>query len=87
MNKKKKQFRLYDIYRCAATGYTDEIAGIESYEVNKDATTINIIFKHESVNKRYLCSFCSNEDERKDLIKSINKKLGNCQKPGKKGGK
>lgn len=84
MNKKKKQFRLYDIYRCAATGYTDEIAGIESYEVNKDATTISIIFKHESINQWY---FCSNEDERKDLIKSINKKLGNCQKPGKKGGK
>ena len=84
MNKKKKQFRLYDIYRCAATGYTSEIAGIESYEVNKDASTISIIFKHENINQRY---FCSNEDERKDLIKSINKKLGNCQKPGKKGGK
>ena len=84
MNKKKKQFRLYDIYRCAATGYTSEIAGIESYEVNKDASTINIIFKHESINQVY---FCSNEEERKDLIKSINKKLGNCQKPGKKGGK
>ena len=84
MNKKKKQFRLYDIYRCAATGYTDEIAGIESYEVNKDASTISITFKYGSINQRY---FCSNEDERKDLIKSINKKLGNCQKPGKKGGK
>ena len=84
MNKKKKQFRLYDIYICAATGYTSEIAGIESYEVNKDASTINIIFKHESINQVY---FCSNEEERKDLIKSINKKLGNCQKPGKKGGK
>ena len=84
MNKKKKQFRLYDIYRCAATGYTSEIAGIESYEVNKDASTISIIFKYEGINQRY---FCSNEDERKDLIKSINKKLGNCQKPGKKGGK
>lgn len=84
MNKKKKQFRLYDIYRCAATGYTDEIAGIESYEVNKDASTISIIFKHERINQVY---FCSNEEERKDLIKSINKKLGNCQKPGKKGGK
>lgn len=84
MNRKKKQFRLYDIYRCAATGHTSEIAGIESYEVNKDASTISIIFKHESINQWY---FCSNEDERKDLIKSINKKLGNCQKPGKKGGK
>lgn len=84
MNKKKKQFRLYDIYRCAATGYTSEIAGIVTYQVNKDASTISIVFKHEGINQRY---FCSNEDERKDLIKSINKKLGNCQKPGKKGGK
>lgn len=84
MNKKKKQFRLYDIYRCAATGYTSEITGIGTYQVNKDASTITIRLKNDSMVQVY---FCSNEDERKDLIKSINKKLGNCQKPGKKGGK
>lgn len=84
MNKKKKQFRLYDIYRCAATGYTSEIAGIGTYKVNKDASIITIRLKNDSIVQAY---FCSNEDERKDLIKSINKKLGNCQKPGKKGGK
>ena len=84
MNKKKKQFRLYDIYRCAATGHTSEIAGIGTYQVNKDASTITIRLKNDSMVQVY---FCSNEDERKDLIKSINKKLGNCQKPGKKGGK
>lgn len=84
MNKKKKQFRLYDIYRCAATGCTSEIAGIGTYQVNKDASTITIRLKNDSMVQVY---FCSNEDERKDLIKSINKKLGNCQKPGKKGGK
>ena len=81
MNKNKKQFRLYDIYRCAATGCISKIVGIETYEANKDASTINITLKNDSMSRVY---FCSNEDERKDVVKLINKKLGNCQKPGKR---
>lgn len=78
----KKQFRLFDLYRYASTGEQSNIFGVESYECNDDCTTIVV---------RYMPSlggscnyFCVNEFERKQIVKTINERLGNCRKPGKK---
>ena len=79
--KYKKQFRLYDIYRYAATGIESHVEGIHSYEVNRDATVMTVRYGEYAVSQIY---FMNNEDERKDIVKYVNKRLGNCQTPGKK---
>lgn len=85
--KSKKQFRLYDIYRYAATGQMSEITGILSYECNDDATTIAINFEDytgefpRGVQRMY---FSSNEYELKQIVKEVNQRLGNCLKPGRR---
>jgi hypothetical protein len=76
----KKQFRLYDIYRFAASGNISSIRGIESYEVNKDATTLHIVFD----NCDTLTRFAKIEDDLKAIVKEVNKILRNCRKPGRK---
>ena len=78
MIKYKKQFRLYDIYRYAATGVESKIKGIHSYEVNSDATAMTICFSDGYI-KVY---FANNEAELKDIVRSVNKILGNCYTPG-----
>ena len=78
MIKYKKQFRLYDIYRYAATGVESKIKGIHSYEVNNYATAMTICFSDGYI-KVY---FASNEAELKDIVRSVNKRLGNCDTPG-----
>ena len=78
MIKYKKQFRLYDIYRYAATGVESKIKGIHSYEVNRDATAMTIRFGDEYI-KVY---FADNEAELKNIVRSVNKRLGNCDTPG-----
>lgn len=79
MIKYKKQFRLYDIYRYAATGIESNIHGIHSYEVNRDATVMTVRFGDYEHSKIY---FASNEQELKDIVRSVNKRLGNCDTPG-----
>lgn len=79
MSKYKKQFRLYDIYRYAATGIESKIKGIHSYEVNSDATVMTVRFGDHEHSKIY---FASNEQELKDIVHSVNKRLGNCDTPG-----
>lgn len=79
MIKYKKQFRLYDIYRYAATGVESKIKGIHSYEVNRDATVMTVRFGDYEHSKIY---FASNEAELKDIVRSVNKRLGNCDTPG-----
>ena len=79
--KRKKQFRLYDIYRYAATGEESSIEGIHSYEVNRDATVMTVRYGEYAISQIY---FAKNEAERKEIVKYINKRLGNCQTPGKK---
>ena len=79
MIKYKKQFRLYDIYRYAATGVESKIKGIHSYEVNRDATVMTVRFDDYARSKIY---FASNEQELKDIVRSVNKRLGNCDTPG-----
>lgn len=79
--KYKKQFRLYDIYRYAATGEESHIEGIYGYEVNKDATVIAVCFGDAKHQKMY---FANNEKELKEIVRHVNKRLGNCATPGPK---
>ena len=80
MQKVKKQFRLYDVYRYAATGEQSNIQGIDSYECNKDATTL--VIRYEGCGG--VNFFPRTEKELKEVIRSINKTLGNCDIPGPK---
>lgn len=81
MSRVKKQFRLYDVYRYAATGIESKIEGIHSYECNKDATTLTVRFGEYAVSKFW---FPRDEKELRDVIREVNKRLNNCAKPGKK---
>ena len=72
---------MYDIYRYATTGVESEIKGIHSYEVNRDATVMTVRFGDYEHSKIY---FASNETELKDIVRSVNKRLGNCSIPGPK---
>lgn len=83
MSKKKykKQFRLYDVYRYATTQEMSLIENITSYEVNRDASVLRVRFFGDPVSSRYTAK---NEDELKEVIRTINRKLGNCCKPGPK---
>lgn len=78
----KKQFRLYDLYRYAATGQQSQIRGIHSYECNAEATTITVRFNPDGSNS--IIRFASDEGERKAIVTEVNKRLNNCQKPGRK---
>lgn len=77
--KYKKQFRLYDIYRYAVTNEQSHIEGIDYYNVNKDASIIHIKFPGIIGAHKYIAR---NEDELKEVVRQVNKKLGNCSKPG-----
>ena len=88
INKTKKQFRLYDIYRYAATGEQSSIRGIESYECNATASAMVIRFTDWTGQFRYglpVNYFAKNEKELKRIVKEVNKRLGNCMKPGRVG--
>lgn len=79
----KKQFRLYDIYRCAAIGERSNIQGIANYECDVTATHITVRFDN---GHHFVKSFCSNEQELRELVKDVNKRLNNCARPGPKKG-
>lgn len=86
--KVKKQFRLYDIYRYLSTEHFDNIKGISSfYCIKKDNTfTIHIYYVNKSLTA--LEGFASyttmTEVGLRNIVKEVNKMLGNCRKPGKK---
>lgn len=82
--KYKKQFRLYDIYRYAVTKEMSHIEGIEAYEVNRDASVIEVKYS-DTIGPVKVTKYCAkNEDELKEVVRTINAKLGNCYKPGPK---
>jgi hypothetical protein len=85
--KEKKQFRLYDIYRYAATGEMSNIIGILDYECNVTATTLTVRFEDHTGQFKHGVScnyFAKNEFELKQIVKEINQRLGNCLKPGRR---
>lgn len=83
MSKRKKQFRLFDVYRQSFTGIASEIKGIITYKVTKTLfgiTTIHIKFEagwEEDYNGH-------TEQDIKDIVRNVNKELKNCMKPGRK---
>ena len=76
----KKQFRLYDIYRYVATKRMSNIMGIRWYTISDDCYTINIRLS----SGKDLNYVAHNESRRKDVVREINKILGNTKKPGRK---
>lgn len=80
----KKQFRQYDIYRTAVTGNMSAIKGIKSYYAIKlkDSLHIRVTFENEIGE---FDTYCDDEKQVKLLVREVNKHLGNCRKPGKKG--
>ena len=85
--RKRIQFRIYDIYRCAVTGEATEIKGIVNYECNKDASVILIHFcdptgqEEFGIPKTY---FAKTEEDLYNIVYNVNIRLGNCVKPGRK---
>lgn len=81
--KYKKQFRLYDIYRCAVTKEMSHIEGIQAYDVNSDASVVRVKYA-DTIGPVSIFYCAKNEDELKEVVRTINAKLGNCYKPGPK---
>lgn len=79
IGKPKKQFRLYDIYRCATMNEVSCVEGIDVYDVNTHASVINVKYTDSNFVRHYRAR---NEDELKAIVKTINARLGNCKKPG-----
>jgi hypothetical protein len=81
MKKYKKQFRLYDVYRCATTGQESNIYGIHKSGVSSDGMTVSVRYTEKDAP---VCYFADNEKELKGVVREINKRLNNCHKPGRK---
>lgn len=79
----KKQFRLYDIYRTAVTGDTSAIKGIKSYYAIKLKHSLHVRITFENTIGEF-DTYCDDEKQAKLLVREVNKRLGNCRKPGKK---
>lgn len=91
----KKQFRLFDIYQYIATGEQSVIKGIEGYSVRNVNGNYSITVELSSIIvidntlephkvSNVINRYCATIDQMKTLIKEVNRKLGNCQRPGKK---
>ena len=79
----KRQFRLFDIYRYIATLRQSHIKGIRFYYASK--LSVQIIYDNDSLNTYdNTMFFYKDESDLKNAVKTINKLLGNCHKPGKK---
>ena len=77
--KYKKQFRLYDIYRYYSVHEMSDVEGIEWYEVTNHCSIISVRYIGSTFTRHYTAR---NEEELRDVVRMINKKLGNCHKPG-----
>ena len=82
MYKEKKQFRLYDVYRCYTTGKTSWIKGIYQYNIAILSGKYHLVVQF--ANGNVYDNWCDDEKDLKKVITSINKVLKNCLKPGKK---
>ena len=82
--KLKKQFRLYDIYRYVAlkygemrnTNYIPFIKGIEDFYCDSKMTIIQVNGHSYFVEE--------GEEGLREIVRVINKQLGNCHKPDRK---
>lgn len=76
----KKQFRLYDIYRYVATKRMSDIMGVKWYTVSEDGYEIYM----KLTSGKDLHYVAHNEHRRKDVVREINRILGNTKKPGRR---
>ena len=90
MQKVKKQFRLFDVYRYLATGYMSTIQGLPEYHAsigydnNKNYGELYITVEFINHTSKYMWCNIHDEDKLKEFIYQVNKRLSNCRKPGKK---
>ena len=79
----KRQFRLFDVYRYIATLRRSQIKGIRFYYASK--LSLQVLYDNDSLNTYdNTMFFYKDESDLKNAVKTINKLLGNCHKPGKK---
>lgn len=82
MEKEKKQFRLFDIYRQFFTQTLSRIKGISTYAIGRyfDEYEISVVYSN-GIESSFTAK---NEDELKQIVRKVNKQLKNCLKPGRK---
>lgn len=82
MEREKKQFRLFDIYRKFFTQTDSRIRGIRTYEVERyfDWYEVGVVYS----NGIEINFSAKNEKELKQIVRQVNKQLKNCSKPGRK---
>ena len=83
--KMKKQFRLYDVYRTATMRQYSNIAGIREYEAtitDDNFVNLTIIFYSYEQWQDSFPRTLRGEEKLKAFIRSVNRKLKNCRKPG-----
>lgn len=74
----KLRFGVIDIYKAAATGETSKVKGIVSYEVNKDATVMVVMYEDPTgeypagLARNY---FMNNEFDVYATVSMINKRI------------
>ena len=85
---KKKQFRLYDIYRNISLNKQSAIQGVREYTVDIyptiDKIDVNITFYNYEMFEDSITIDVDVEAKLKEFVKRVNKKLKNCKKPGPK---
>ena len=84
---KKKQFRLYDIYRNISLDKQSDIQGVLDYAVVIDDTFKQIYVSVTFYNYEMFenCITIDTDAEKlKEFVKRVNKRLKNCKKPGPK---
>lgn len=82
MEREKKQFRLFDIYRQFAIQTSSKIKGIRSYKVGRYFYEYEISVVYDNGSETSFTA--KNEDELKQIVWKVNKQLKNCSKPGRK---
>jgi hypothetical protein len=82
MEREKKQFRLFDVYRYWSTGTISKIKGINTYKIHRNFDKFEIKIQYSNGSKVEFIA--KNEDELKEVISNVNKQLKNCSKPGRK---
>ena len=85
---KKKQFRLYDIYRNASLDKQSAIQGVREYTAEFDykfkQIEVSVTFYDYEMFEDLITIDTDAEAKLKEFVKRVNKRLKNCKKPGPK---
>lgn len=85
---KKKQFRLYDIYRNASLDKQSAIQGVREYTAEFDykfkQIKVSVTFYNYEMFEDLITIDVEAEVKLKEFVKQVNKRLKNCRKPGPK---